>query len=70
MAFGGFTMGVQFGHQSLDNVVEVPPSEQSVITKLQDCLSTLVERMKGVAPPAYERRAAENASVPALPVRI
>jgi hypothetical protein len=51
MAEEGFTLSVLFDHQRMDNIVEVPPSRQSVIAKLQDCFVALGERMKSVIGP-------------------
>ena len=48
MALVGFTLGLTFGSQTLDNVVELPPSDQSTVQKVQDCMQKLTDRMTAV----------------------
>jgi len=48
MALLGFSLGVTFGSQTLDNIVELPPSDQATVQKVQDCLQKLSDRMTAV----------------------
>jgi hypothetical protein len=48
MALLGFTLGVTFGSQTLDNVVELPASDSSTLQKVQDCMQKLSDRMETV----------------------
>ena len=49
MAITGFTLGVAFTDQPLDNVVKLPPSDQATIQSIQDCMDALSKRMTAVA---------------------
>ena len=48
MAATGFGLGVTFGDQQIDNVVELPPSDRSTVQKLQDCMNKLSDWMTAV----------------------
>jgi hypothetical protein len=48
MSAAGFNLGVTFGSQPLDNVVELPPSDQATIQKVQNCMQKLSDHMTSV----------------------
>jgi len=48
MAVTGFTLGVAFEGQALDSVVELPPSDQATVRKVDDCMQKLSDRLDAV----------------------